>query len=106
SRRGSVAATRVAVDLRRDVDGGGDALHRVDEREVQGRFEVRAPLHPRRASGAPGSAPAGATATAAEDVAEEVSEVVDPETSAAGAAAGPGSTPEEIADRAHVADLV
>src|SRR4051794_69797 len=109
-RRGAGArAAAVAGRTRRvrgQVDGGGDPLDRVGEREVQLRFEVLAALRP----GAPARSGAAATEEASEDVAQPAAEVLGRERVATRPAEAAGragaAAAEHAAHRAHAADLV
>ena len=106
ARRGAGPAAGVAGRLGGDVDGGGEAVDGVEERQVQAGLEVLAPLDARGAAGARPAGPAGPVAPA-EDVAEQVAEVVDPEAAAGSGAAGRAAhAGEGVAGRAQAADLV
>ena len=89
------------VRVARDVDLGRDALHGVDEVQVQFRREVAAALGTgTRAWGRRRGAPA------VEQIAEQVAEVVDAEVAAEAAAAATTAAAEHVADRAEPTDLV
>src|SRR4051794_38908360 len=74
ARRRTAAAARAARRFAREVDRRGDAVHGVDERQVQLRLEVVAPLGTRGAA-ATATPPTGGSA--AEDGPEQVAQAAD-----------------------------